>query len=243
MKIITIIQSNYIPWKGYFDIIKTSDHVIFLDDVQYTRRDWRNRNLIKTPQGQKWLSIPVRVKGKYANLRICEVQVSDQTWAEKHFQLISQNYRKAPYFNEIEAWLRPLYEKAYEQEFLSQINFLFLKNICNYLNIKTMFSWSTDYFSFDELDCLSSTERLLRLCEKEKATDYISGPAAKDYMDLDVFKNAQIKIHWADYSGYPKYPQLYENFTHFVSIIDILMMLGNEAKNIMKGSRALHSNQ
>src|SRR3990172_2397370 len=98
-KKIAIVQSNYIPWKGYFDMIAAVDEFILYDDMQYTRRDWRNRNQIKTPQGQQWLTVPVKVKGKYLQT-IRETEINGTDWAEAHWTGIAQNYRRAPHFEE-----------------------------------------------------------------------------------------------------------------------------------------------
>lgn len=232
---VAVTQSNYIPWKGYFDIIQSCEHVVFLDDVQYTRRDWRNRNQIKTPQGLKWLTIPVDVRGQYSNQRICEVNTSENGWAQSHWSQIEQSYRKAPFFKEQKPFLQGLFEQAAQINNLSKINFLFIKSICERLEIPTQFSWSTDHYSLAELDTFSSTERLLGLARKVNANEYISGPAAKEYMELDIFEQASMEVKWADYSDYKIYEQLHGEFTHGVSIIDLLMMTGPMARNFLKG--------
>jgi len=108
MKKIAISQSNYIPWKGYFDMIAAVDEFILYDDMQYTRRDWRNRNQIKTPQGVHWLTVPVLVKGKYYQ-KIKDTQIDGADWALVHWKSLIQNYRATPHFNDIAAWLEPLY--------------------------------------------------------------------------------------------------------------------------------------
>ena len=100
-KRVAIVQSNYIPWKGYFDLINSVDEFVLFDDMQYTRRDWRNRNKIKTPQGLKWLSIPVKVKGKYYQ-KINETKIEKRDWANKHWKTISMNYRDSPHFKKFE---------------------------------------------------------------------------------------------------------------------------------------------
>src|SRR4051812_30045838 len=143
-KRVAILQSNYIPWKGYFDLIHMVDEFILYDDMQYTRRDWRNRNLIKTPDGLKWLTIPVETKGKYYQA-IKDTKVSDHSWAENHYKAFIHNYSKAPYFQDYKDLLQGLYEKASQIEHLSHINFLFIQAICDLLNTKTKISWSSDY--------------------------------------------------------------------------------------------------
>src|ERR1700754_2429408 len=99
-KRVAIVQSNYIPWKGYFDLIAAVDEFILYDDMQYTRRDWRNRNQIKTPLGVQWMTVPVQVKGKYYQ-KIKDTEIDGIDWAEAHWRLLAQNYRRAAHFNEI----------------------------------------------------------------------------------------------------------------------------------------------
>jgi len=239
MKIVAVTQSNYIPWKGYFDIINVCDEVIFLDDVQYTRRDWRNRNKIKTPQEPKWLTIPVDVKGKYADLRICDVTVGNHDWAQKHWDMIAQNYKKAPFFKEIETLLKPVYAQAGAMDKLTDINFLLITTIAKFLGVETKFSKSYDYYSLEELDAFSSTTRLLKLCQSAAATDYLSGPAAQAYMETSEFADVDINVHWANYDSYTEYEQQYGAFTHFISIIDLLMMEGKGALDKMIGKAIL----
>ena len=124
MKVL-ITQSNYIPWKGYFDAINRVDVVVLYDEMQYTRRDWRNRNKIKTPQGLKWLTIPVDVKNKYFQ-KINETKIKDKSWAAKHWKTIQHNYSNALFFKEYKMFFEHLYQRASTLEFLSEINYLFL---------------------------------------------------------------------------------------------------------------------
>ena len=106
-----IVQSNYLPWRGYFDLIRRADELILLDSVQYTRRDWRNRNIIKTPAGPQWITVPVEAKGQYY-AAIDEVRVDDPGFAAKHVRAIELNYRKAAAFKETAPWLFDLLLEA-----------------------------------------------------------------------------------------------------------------------------------
>ena len=142
MKKIAIVQSNYIPWKGYFDMIAAVDEFILYDNVQYTRRDWRNRNQIKTPQGVHWITVPVKVKGKY-DQTIRETEIDGTDWATAHWKTITQNYRKAPHFEEIAAIFEPFYRQAHYTH-LSVLNRALIEAVCNYLNITTNISKSKD---------------------------------------------------------------------------------------------------
>lgn len=222
-----ITQSNYIPWKGYFDNIAQSDVFVIYDDMQYTRRDWRNRNYIKTDKGLKWLTIPVEVKGKYFQ-KINETSVAEKDWQIQHWQQLEQTYRKAPFFQEMAPWIKEMYLDA-THPFLTEINVHFLTRICNFLGIQTKF---LDSRSFTLAE--GKTERLVNICKELKADTYLTGPAAKNYMDETLFSNESIDIIYFDYSGYPEYPQLHPPFEHGVTILDLIFNTGNDAKNYLK---------
>ena len=227
MKKIAILQSNYIPWKGYFDLIAAVDEFILYDDAQYTRRDWRNRNQIKTPQGLQWLTVPVSVKGKY-HQKIRDTEINGLDWGLLHWKTLAQNYRRAPHFEEIAAWLEPLYLKE-SYTHLSQLNRRFIRIVCDYLGIKTVISNSWDYILLD-----GKTKRLADLCVQANGTEYISGPAARGYIEEHIFTEWGIKLTWFDYSGYPEYSQLWGEFKHEVSILDLLFSCGKDAPRYMR---------
>ena len=226
IKKVAIVQSNYIPWKGYFDLINTVDEFIIYDDVQYTKNDWRNRNKIKTVQGMQWLTIPVYQHK--LNQKIKETKVYDKRWALKHWRTLSQNYGKAPYFKNYQDLFEELY-LTIRTEYLSEINYLFLRAISGLLGIETKISWSSD-FQYGS----GKTERLINLVKLVKGQVYVSGPAARDYLDDALFAEAGIDLNWMDYSGYPEYHQLYPPFEHQVSILDLIFNEGPQARNFMK---------
>ena len=227
MKKIAILQSNYIPWKGYFDMINMVDEFILYDDMQYTRRDWRNRNKIKTTNGLVWLTIPVEVKGKYFQ-KINETTISDPKWAKEHWATIKQFYNKTKYFKDYKDLFEPFYLNNQEQ-YLSKVNHALILMINDILGIDTKISWSSDYEIID-----GKTERLLSLVQQAKGTEYISGPAAKDYIADSVFSDAGVKLSWMDYSGYPEYTQLYPPFEHGVTVLDLIFNEGPEAVHYLK---------
>lgn len=226
MKRTAILQSNYIPWKGYFDIIASVDEFIIYDDVQYTKNDWRNRNKIKTAQGLKWLTVPVKLKGRFGQ-EIREVEIDDPKWAASHWATIVQNYRHAKYFKHVAPLLETLYTNS--QQNLSEQNRAFISGICSYLEIGTRITNSWDYVTAE-----GQTERLVDLCRQTGAEEYISGPSAKDYIDQDQFNAAGITLSWVDYSGYPEYQQLWGEFAHGVSMIDLLFNCGPDSMKYMK---------
>ena len=231
MKRVAILQSNYIPWKGYFDLIAAVDEFILYDDMQFTRRDWRNRNQIKTPQGLQWLSVPVKVKGKYLQ-KIRETEIDPTNWASDHWKALTQNYQRAQCFSEIAAWLRPLY---LEQSWLniSQLNRQLLEAVCRYLEISTVIRNSWDYTLVE-----GKSERLAGLCQQAGATHYLSGPSAKNYLDETVFANLGMQVQWFDYAGYAEYPQLWGTFEHGVTILDLLFNCGADSRRYLKHLRS-----
>jgi hypothetical protein len=226
-KRVAILQSNYIPWKGYFDLINMVDEFILYDDMQYTRRDWRNRNKIRTREGSIWLTIPVEVKGKYFQT-IRETRISEPNWNRKHWASIQHSYAKAPFFGEYRELFEGLYNDSTD-EYLSPVNHRFVTAICKLLGITTKISWSMDYTLVD-----GKTERLVDLCRQAGGTEYISGPAARDYIVDSMFEDAGIKLSYIDYCGYPEYHQISEPFDHYVSILDLLFNTGPAAREYMK---------
>ncbi len=221
-KRIAITQSDYLPWKGWFDTINAVDEFVLYDDVQYTRRDWRNRNRIKTPEGLHWLTVPVVVKGRYEQ-RIEQTRISDPRWAADHWQTIRHAYARAPYFREVGA----VFEKFYAASghvMLSDLNRDLVATVCALVGIDTPLTSSADYPHAGD-----KTERLVEICRAAGATEYVSGPAARAYLDEAAFTAHGIGVSYLDYSGYPEYPQLWGAFEHSVSIVDLLFNVGSDA--------------
>jgi hypothetical protein len=228
-KKVAIIQSNYIPWKGYFDIINSVDEFIFYDDVQYTKNDWRNRNKIKTSQGVQWITVPVFQTSLHQ--RICDTEIAFSNWGKKHWQALQSNYAKAPFFQRY----KPLFEDIYLNKhfkLLSELNYECIKAINQLLGIRTPLNYSQNF----ELQG-DKNERLISLVKKLGGTVYLSGPAAKGYLDEVSFKSEGILVEWMDYLGYPAYNQRYPPFEHGVSIIDLIFNEGENATKFMKSFR------
>jgi WbqC-like protein family len=224
-KKIAILQSNYIPWKGYFDLIAAVDEFIIYDDVQFTKNDWRNRNKIKSPRGLEWLSIPV---GQNISRRICDVELPTTDWRQQHWNKLHDAYRTCSYYTEVETLLGPFYQSA-RIGTLTELNRGLIEAICGYMGIATKISYSWDYPSG-----VGKTERLVDLCRQTEASEYISGPAAKAYLDESLFASNGIDVRWFDYSGYPEYTQLFGEFEHGVTVLDLLFNCGNESPSYMK---------
>lgn len=220
-KKVAIHQPNYIPWKGFFDMIRRVDEFVIYDTVQYTKNDWRNRNRIKTANGIIWLTIPVRRLS--LQQKIAESKTLHTLWAKKHWRSISQAYAKAPYFHLYAERFANLYLNMNTQD-LCEINYRFLKVICEILSIHTSISFSRDLeLSGDRL------ERVIQICQQTKADAYLTGPTATCYIQEEAFAEANIELEWMDYSHYPTYEQLHGAFVHEVSILDLIFNTGPEA--------------
>lgn len=229
MKRVAVIQSNYIPWKGYFDIIYSVDIFVFHDDLQYTKNDWRNRNKIKTAKGSEWLTIPV---GTNEHRLICEVEISDTAWQRRHWDRLRTNYGRAPFFKRYEDFFQEVYlgHNWLNLSFLNQ--FLIQVIAREFLGIRTEF---VDSRTLSPVG--AKQERLIDLLRKAGASWYLSGPSAKDYIDPARFAEAGIELAWQDYAGYPEYPQRFLPFDHGVSIVDLLFNTGPGAAEFVWGWR------
>ena len=223
MKKVTILQSNYIPWKGYFHLINKVDYFVFLDSVQYTNRDWRSRNLIKTPEGLKWLSVPNNGK---RSKTIHDVEIDNSIkWFEKHFKTLECNYKNCDHFNEFYNFLESVFLKN-KWDKLSDLNQFLIKEISRFLGINTIFCDSDD-FILEE----GKNERLIAILNQLQADHYITGNSAKSYLDQKLFEQNGITIEFFNYPDYPMYSQPWGEFHHHVSVLDLLFCEGTNAAN------------
>jgi hypothetical protein len=229
MRRVAVIQSNYIPWKGYFDIIHDVDLFVFYDDVQYTKSDWRNRNKIKTPTGPLWLTIPA---GSDIDRLACDVRLPDSRWAPKHWKSLRQFYSSTPHFKRYEAFFQDVY-LGRRWDGLSELNQHVIKAIsADFLGIKTKFADSRQFSAQGR-----KLDRLIDLLLKVDAKTYLSGPAAKTYIDEARFADKGIGVIYKSYERYPEYPQRYPPFDHAVSIVDLLFNVGPDAPHFIWGWR------
>jgi len=225
-KTLAIIQSCYIPWKGYFDLINAADEFVLYDDVQYTTNDWRNRNRIKTPQGTQWLTIPVANR---LGQRVDEAQIADPRWASKHWRTLAQNYTRSRWFSRYRDRLEELYREVEPEPLLSRINRRFLDAICDEFGITTPITSSSDYSAAGE-----GSARVLALCLEAGATRYLSGPRGRGYLDERAFADAGVEIEYVDYTGYSEYPQVHPPYDHHVTVLDLLFNTGPASTRYLK---------
>jgi len=217
---VSIHQPAYIPWLGYFDKIAKSDIHIFFDDAQYSKNNLFNRNKIKTPKGEAWLTIPVKYK---SDLPICRTEIDNSTdWRQNHWKTIQMNYSKAPYFKQFSKIFEEIYSKDWK--YLSDINIEMNKKIAELSDIKTKF------VSSSELEAEgTSNQKLINLCKAVKADTYLSGQGAKVYMDEKLFEENGISVEYQDFK-YPEYRQLWGDFIPNLSVLDYLFNHGAKIK-------------
>ncbi len=215
MKIV-ILQSNYIPWKGYFDLIHDADVFVFYDCVKYTKNDWRNRNQIYPKTGKQWLTIPIAASAVHQS--IDEVEFVNSTWQELHFKSLYQGYKKAPYFAQLEELLVDyLQQKTWTK--LSELNQYLITSISQKMGITTTFRNAREFNI--EGDRIA---RLVNIVTALKGTQYISGLAAQEYLSGNeyLFADQQIELTFKHYPNYPTYQQMAMPFENYVSIVDLI---------------------
>jgi WbqC-like protein len=210
MKRIAIVQSSYIPWRGYFELMEKVDEFILLDDVQFTRRDWRNRNKIRTKRGDQWLTIPLKQSGNY-QARIDEMRVSDPLWMHQHFQALRAAYGGSRNWKRYEDALYFAYLDAPDD--LSGINRRFIDLACEWLGIGTKITRSSDY---DHQG--SKSDNLVSLCKSSSATRYLTGQKARGYLDEPLFNQNGIAVDWMEYSDWPRLTFLHGLLTNGAGI-------------------------
>jgi hypothetical protein len=227
-----ILQPSYVPWRGYFDLIRRADVFVFYDDVQYDKHGWRNRNRIKTQHGTQWLTIPVLSKGSTSGLKIRDVRInSGNPWPRKHLEMLRQSYAGAPHFTEYLPWLQQIYESP--APLLSDFTIATTTKISSMLGIT-----STKFLRSSELGIGGGqTERLVNITRHLGAGEYLSGPSARGYIEAEKFAQAGIALQYIEYD-YPEYAQLYPPYDPHVSILDLLFMTGRDAPHYIWGARA-----
>ena len=223
MESVAIMQPTYFPWVGYFALMDSVDTFVVLDSVQFSKRSWQQRNQIKTESGPKWLTVPVISKGKRDQL-ISDVQIDySDKFPESHIRMIEQNYRKTPFFSNYSEGFFNVLRKNHE--YLSHLSIDLILLIKDLLDIKTKIKYSSDLIAKGSKD-----ELLAELCKYVGATEYVSPPGSKVYLDdSNSFIKRNIPIKYFDYK-HPNYPQSHGDFIQYMSVIDLLFSCGPESK-------------
>jgi len=220
-----ILQSNYIPWLGYFSLISSADVLVVLDSAKYTKNDWRNRNQLRGANGLFWLTIPIDRKS--TNSSIYNARVTDTGWASKHLAAIRGSLAKLDYAEHLFRFLEPIYATFADERSLHQINVKLIRDICQLMSIGTKIVLDTEVASPEFLARgVNPTHRLVEICKELGARTYLTGPLALQYLELKRFRESSIEVAVADYSLLPTYPQKYREFFANVSVLDFLAAVG-----------------
>jgi WbqC-like protein len=224
---VVVLQPGYLPWLGFFDQMRRADVFVYYDDVQYDTHGWRNRNRIKTQHGPLWLTVPVRHSG-LSKPRILDVTIDARTnWAKKHVASIRQAYAAAPFAKQYVPALEEVLMRPWER--LVDLDLAVAALIAGWLGVQP------------RIECASrlgihggQSERLLNLCQRLGATKYLSGRAARDYLDVSLFGRSGVEVEWQDFA-HPVYPQLHGEFVPYLSAIDLILNCGEQSRAVLEG--------
>ncbi len=237
-KWVGILQPGYIPWVGFFEQIDQVDEFIYLDDVQFTRRDWRSRNRILTRDGPKWLTVPVQsVAGDKSVGRalLPEVRIqNDRPWFETHLRTIEHAYKRAPHFDSYFSDLERILQAKHES--LIELDIAIVALLCGYLGLDAPVRRSSSLAVVDK-----GSDRILQLCLRAGATDYYSGAAARDYLDLATFQSHRIRVWFQGHQCEPYRQQHASEFVPYLSVLDLLFNEGERALDIVRAGRRLEA--
>jgi len=225
---VVVLQPGYLPWLGFFDQMRRADVFVCYDDVQYDTHGWRNRNRIKTKQGPLWLTVPVRHSG-LSKPRILDVGIDARSnWARKHVASIRQAYAAAPYAKQYVPALEDLLQRPWER--LVDLDLAVAGLIAEWLGIRR---------PVERASALSieggQSERLLNICRHFGASTYLSGSAARDYLDLPLFERNGVAVVWQDFM-HPVYPQLHGEFVPYMSAVDLILNCGEASRAVLEGA-------
>lgn len=228
MTTVVILQPGYLPWLGFFDQMLRSDVFVYFDDVQYDKHGWRNRNRIKSATGPIWLTVPVLNAGRLGQ-KINEVEIDNRgPWARKHITAIAQNYARAPYLKTYLPQLDALLTRHWES--LVELDLAVVELICKWIGIERQIERSS---------CLriegGQSERLLNICRHFQADRYLSGDSAQNYLDVKLFQHGGVQVEWQGYR-HPTYPQLHGEFFPYLSVLDLVMNVGEKSLDVLTGN-------
>lgn len=228
--IVSVHQPHYLPWLGYLDKIDQSDVFVILDNVQFKKREFQNRNRIKTPGGDLWLTVPVVTRGKYEQ-KTSEVEIDNTTtWREKHLKSLNMNYGKAPYYKEVMSKIEKFYvDTPYDK--LMDLSADMLKLFMELMGISTPIKYESEF----NIPGVRS-ERIVNICKALGADVYLSGSGAKAYLDEELFEKESLGLEYQHYK-HPEYSQLHGDFIPYMAAVDLIFNHGTDSYEIMKQGR------
>ncbi len=226
MTVLAVLQPSYLPWIGFFDQLRRCDIFVFYDDVPFDKHGWRNRNRIKTAQGATWLTVPVRHRGRAGQL-INEVEIdSAKLWARKHLQTVEQAYARAPHRDRYLSQLADVLRRDWSR--LAALDIAASKLMSGWFDIERPMYLSSDLGIGGDRN-----SRLLNICKHFAARTYLSGAAAREYLDVALFERHDIHVEWQDFD-HPQYPQLHGDFIPYLSALDCVLNMGPDCRLVLE---------
>lgn len=224
---IVVLQPGYLPWLGFFDQMARCDKFVLYDDVLYDRNGWRNRNRIKTPNGVQWLTVPVLLSEHDGQPRIRDVRIDNRgPWARKHLAAMQQSYGRAPHFTGVFERLHGLLSRPWE--WLVELDVAMIEELRDLLGLSTTLALASELGVVGERN-----DRLLAICARLGASDYLTGDAARSYLDEAAFAQAGVQVEYQEYT-HPVYPQLHGPFEPYLSVVDLLVNCGPQSLAILR---------
>jgi hypothetical protein len=226
MSVICIHQPDFAPYLGFFHRLLLSDHFILLDDAQYIKGGWQNRDQIKGRNGAVWLTLPIVKRFPQA---INEVGLpEDQRWVEDNLNLLRECYARAPRFAEVFPRVEAVYRSGHRH--MIDLNVAMLELAFDYFDIDIPIS----YASAQAL-ASRSTQRLVELVKLQGGTTYLTGTGSRDYLDESLFNQAGIKVEWQRFK-HPVYPQQNGDFIPMLSCLDLFFNCGRESAAVLRST-------
>lgn len=227
LTVVSIHQPGYLPWLGFFKKISSADIFVLLDDVQYEKNGWQNRNKIRTKDGDMWLTVPINSKFE-TNLKDVKIDLSSN-WQKKHEKAIYLNYVKAKNFNVYWNDFKKIYDSKFE--YLVELNVEIIQLLLDKFNIKTKIVFSSEFGI-----SAHSSKKLLEICKHLDADEYLSGIAGKEYLVEDEFIENKIQVKYQNFQ-HPIYEQVYYPFYPNMAAIDLLYNEGKNAEKVLNESK------
>jgi hypothetical protein len=230
MTTLAVLQPGYLPWLGFFDQMRRADVFVYYDDVQFDKHGWRNRNRIKTPAGPHWLTVPVRHHG-LGQPGILDVQIeSTQPWARTHVRTLQQYYARAPFVDTYLPELSELLQRPWTR--LVDLDLAVVGLMARWLHVAPVIHRSSELGVGGE-----KSDRLLKLCAHFGATRYLTGDAARSYLEVEQFAARGVEVVWQEYP-HPVYPQLHGDFIPYLSAIDLILNCGSQSAAVLRGEHS-----
>lgn len=227
--IVSIHQPNYLPWLGFFDKIKRSDLFVIFDDVQFPRgkKHFGHRNQIKTPNGAKWLSVPIKNKSDMVMFNETLINY-ETTWQKDHCNLIKNNYQKTPYFNDYYQDIENIIMTEYKS--LTELSTDLIRYFMTQLDIRTTIAYSSELSESWE----NGADKIFSILDNTNATGYLtgSGPGSKKYIKEEDFNRLGINLQWQNYEC-KEYNQLFGDFIPYLSVVDLLFNHGKKSGEVI----------